>query len=183
MMEVRFVKLIEINNLLSDGKCSDEHAVASRITGEAVVSKFRGGAKFSILTTDAATDKFVSEHTVASRIACESVVSERTATDFDTLNSSATTNFEVIPGGGKLVSEHTVTDGVAGESVVSQERSSGGAVNLVSGTARLNFACLAIRTGAFPCLTNGTLFPLACKVVGEHRSSVGRPGVLSSSGH
>ena len=24
MMEVRFVKLIEINNLLSDGKCSDE---------------------------------------------------------------------------------------------------------------------------------------------------------------
>ena len=56
---------------------------------------------------------------------------------------------------------NTMSEGVS-------ERSSGGAVNLVSGTARLNFACLAIRTGAFPCLTNATLFPLACKIVGEH---------------
>ena len=101
MMEVRFVKLIEIDNLLSDGKCSDEHAVASRITGEAVVSKFSGTTKFSILTTDAATDKFVSEHTVTSRIACESVVSERIGTKLVTFNLRATTNLVVVDSSSK----------------------------------------------------------------------------------
>jgi hypothetical protein len=109
MMKVIFVKLNERNNLVSDGKCSDEHAVTSRITGEAVVSEFRGTTKLSILTADATTDKFVSEHAVADGVAGESVVSESTATNLYTLNSGAATDFEVIFSSGKLVNEHGVS--------------------------------------------------------------------------
>merc|ERR1712086_791053 len=112
MMEV-IVKLIERNNLVSYGKCSDEHAVASRITSEAVVSEFRGTTKLSILTADATTDKFVSEHAVADGVAGESVVSEGTATNLYTPNSGAATDFrhfEVILSSGKLVNEHGVSE-------------------------------------------------------------------------
>merc|ERR1712086_23442 len=112
MMEV-IVKLIERNNLVSDGKCSDEHAVASRITSEAVVSEFRGTTKLSILTANATTDKFVSEHAVADGVAGESVVSESTATNLYTPNSGAATDFrhfEVILSSGKLVNEHGVSE-------------------------------------------------------------------------
>merc|ERR1712086_415836 len=107
MMEV-IVKLIERNNLVSDGKCSDEHAVASRITSEAVVSEFRGTTKLSILTADATTDKFVSEHAVADGVAGESVVSEFTR-NYTSPTILAATDF-VILSSGKLVNEHGVSE-------------------------------------------------------------------------
>jgi hypothetical protein len=133
------------------GKGVSEHAVTIRIAGEAVVSELGAARDSSPLSLDAATP-------VVFDVGELGTTRNSSPLCFDTTTP-------VILGGSKLVGEHPVGQ---------FKRSSGSAVNFVAGTARPNIASLAIRTGAFPCLTSGTLLPLACKVVGENGSRSGK---------